>query len=344
MAKQPRALRTPEEIAQVPETEPVTVDLTPESSSVEAQAPEPVPPPPEPLAPPPPPEPEPEPVNPLQAQLDALRQSEDALKRQLADTRTRAETAEQNAQRLQTEATQNLNTAEQAQYDSILNAISAANAEGEAAEREIESARVSGDIAAERAAFRKLARAEGRLENLEQGKAALDARREELKTQPRPQPAPANGVDAMIDAMTALSGDERAWLKQHPDAINNPRTNARLQAAYWDAQDAGHVRGTPAYFQFLEEKLGYRQPAPQPQPEPEPQPEPPQRRMAPVSAPPSRDVPSPSTGRPSNNSRVTLTPEQREAARLSGIDEVTYARNLVRLREEKTRGNYMESR
>lgn len=346
MAKTPRALRTDEEIAAVPPEEAVTVDLTPASSAVEVIEEPPEPPPK--VAALPDPEPD-EPPNPLLQQLDALKASEEALKRQLADTRTRAETAEQNAQRAQTEAAQNLGAAEQAQYDSIVNAMNAANAEAESAEREIEAARNAGDMAAERAAFRKLARAEGRLENLEQGKAALDQRREEMKAQPRPQ---SNGhaqhsVDAVIDQMQGLSGDERTWLKQHPDAMTNPRLNAKLQSAYWDAQDAGHVRGTPAYFQFLEEKLGYRQAQSPPPPAPaqhddEPEP-PPQRRAPTVSAPVSRDVPSAATGRPASN-KVTLTPAEREAAAVSGISEIEYARQKQRLQDEKKRGNYMESR
>ena len=59
------------------------------------------------------------------------------------------------------------------------------------------------------------------------------------------------------------------------------------------------------------------------------------------SAPPSRDVPSASTGRP-QSSRIELTPEEREVARLSGIDELTYARNKRELERRKANGMYQE--
>jgi len=58
-----------------------------------------------------------------------------------------------------------------------------------------------------------------------------------------------------------------------------------------------------------------------------------------VSAPPSRESPS-WTGGQSTGRRITLTPAMREAARISGISEEQYAKGLLRLREEKERGNY----
>ena len=60
-----------------------------------------------------------------------------------------------------------------------------------------------------------------------------------------------------------------------------------------------------------------------------------------MSAPVSRDAPSLSTGRPTTT-RVELTAAQREAARISGVDDVTYARNLLRLNSLKQQGHYQE--
>jgi hypothetical protein len=64
----------------------------------------------------------------------------------------------------------------------------------------------------------------------------------------------------------------------------------------------------------------------------------PRRTIPPVSAPPSREAPTSNGAR--SNSRVTLSPQQREAARLSGVDEVTYAKGILRLQAEKEAGNY----
>ena len=64
----------------------------------------------------------------------------------------------------------------------------------------------------------------------------------------------------------------------------------------------------------------------------------PRRTIPPVSAPPSREVPTSNGAR--GSSRVTLSPQQKEAARIAGISIEDYARHLIRLNEEKASGNY----
>jgi len=64
-----------------------------------------------------------------------------------------------------------------------------------------------------------------------------------------------------------------------------------------------------------------------------------QRSM--VSAPVSREAPSWSGGKGTGrNTRITLSLQQKEHARVSGVTEEEYAKGLLRLREEKERGNY----
>jgi hypothetical protein len=62
-------------------------------------------------------------------------------------------------------------------------------------------------------------------------------------------------------------------------------------------------------------------------------------RKVPVSAPVSRAVPSAGGGRPASG-RVELSLEQREAARIAGVDEFTYARGVQRLAALKAQGLY----
>jgi phage I-like protein len=61
-----------------------------------------------------------------------------------------------------------------------------------------------------------------------------------------------------------------------------------------------------------------------------------------VSAPVSREVPSASGLR--SPGRVTLTAQQREAAKMSGVSEAEYARQLLRLRELQASGEYSDRR
>lgn len=342
-----RPLRKPEDIAAVPPDEPVMIDLTPEPPAHDEDPPRVDPTPSAPEPEPPARIEEPDATTTLRKQLEAAQQAEKlATQRAENEARARAE-AERRAQEQAQNATRFQGESEQAQYDAIVNALSATESDIEAAKRDVRAAGEAGDWGALAEAQARLGEAGGRRVQLADGKAAFESRREELKHAP---PERTNGhaaptIDAQVDAMPGLTIAEKDWLKQHPDALSDPEKNAYLGAAYWEATKAkGLARNTPQYFQFLEERLGYRQPEAPPNEDDEIDPSPPPARRIPtVSAPVSRDIPSAGTGRP-QNSQITLAPAEREAAAFSGISEVEYARQKVRLLEEKKRRNYVESR
>ena len=331
-----KPMRTAEEIAAVPETEPVLIELTTESSGVAPPGADPelkaasveIPadkssPAPEKVA---------EPESPLQKQLDALKAAEAEAQRQLAESRAR-EAAAINAANQRGEALyQAENAREQAQYDAVLNAIGAAQAEADKAQDDLAAAMAEQDFRKAAEAQRRLSIATTRQVQLEDGKAAFEARAE----QPRHEPLRAAPTVDPIDAMSHLSPKQKTWLKSHREVQSDNAQLARLGAAHWDALKEGHQQDSDGYFQVLEERLGYRQAVRAEAKEPEPQ-----RRSVPMSAPVSRDAPSLSTGRPTTT-RVELTAAQREAARISGVDDVTYARNLLRLNSLKQQGHYQE--
>ena len=64
-----------------------------------------------------------------------------------------------------------------------------------------------------------------------------------------------------------------------------------------------------------------------------------------VSAPVSRETASWTSGRPEDRpSRITLTVAQQEAAKIAGVSLAEYSAQLIRLREAKANGDYLESR
>jgi hypothetical protein len=81
--------------------------------------------------------------------------------------------------------------------------------------------------------------------------------------------------------------------------------------------------------------------APAPQSTLLPLPEPPS--VSHFSAPVSREVPT-STGQRPSSTRITLTKEEKDMARIAGVSEVEYAKQKGRLIEEKNSGNYGEHR
>lgn len=333
-----RVVKKPEDSAKIPDTEGVQVELPPTVDVADVKAAT------DDVDPFAPPEKTPRVEGPkkteerdpddsieaLKAQRDDLKKAHENALAHAADADRKRQEAQNQVQERDQQITEIRGTAQQAEYESIVNALVAAQAEAESAERDLENAATNADYKALAAAQRKLSRAESRAVQLEDAKAGFEARQERLKTEKRdPPPMTGDPVENHIDSLPGLMGTERQWLKAHRDVVSDARKNARLQAAYYDAQDEGLSRGTEAYFAFIEEKLGYRKPMKPQETEDD--------ESVGVAAPVSREAPSAGTGRPSNN-RITLTPEQRVHAKASGVDDITYAKGLLVMEQRKKDG------
>lgn len=339
MAK--RALRSKEEIAAVPVDQPVELDLSGiDDPIVVVEKDE---------EPPKKPEPRPkvtredlpaeepsERETSLQKQLDDLRKAETTRaaehERQLAEARQRAQESE-------AKSTEHQNAELEAQYDSVLNALAAAESDATSAEIALAQAAERGDYKAQAEAQRKLSRAEASLLNLEQGKGALEAKREAIKTAPAKKDTPGDPFEA---AIAALPDSAKTWLRGHREYMTDQQKNVEIQYFHNQVLREGHPAYSPAYFESLETKLGMRQAKTDDDDEPE------EPRSRTVSAPVSRDPPSPTTGRAAPQ-KVTLSAEEREIARSSmpnmepGEAERVYALNKLKLQQAKREGHYRDN-
>jgi hypothetical protein len=154
-------------------------------------------------------------------------------------------------------------------------------------------------------------------------------------------------------ANAARAANERrmSWLETTPGAKENAQA---LGPIHYEALDSGLIDTSPEYFAYLEQRL-----ADLPKPaaaaatrvtddmqrlaaqDRATQPPPRQRSYASiVSAPVSREVPSTGSGRRQNSSRVVLTPQEQEMARISGVSLETYAREKLRLAQMRADGTY----
>jgi hypothetical protein len=332
----PKAARTQEEINAIPQDKSVTISLEPEGTVILDQAADdeaqttvktkekvaPVE----------------DDASDLKKQLDDLRKANEEANRRVQEEVSARQAAEQRVREREQEVSRSKIRAEDAEYDAILNAIGAAESESEGAQRDIAMATEASDAKAVAEASRRLARAESRLSQLEDGKAAIERAKTaaiaKAKEQPEPQAQRATTVEQYIDQLPNLLPSQRDWLRLHPDALTDGRKNTRLQGAHVEAEDHGFRPGTQKYFNYLEERLGYKDENEDNVSEDDRD----EPRVT-VSAPPSRNATNPGNGRPSNT-RITLTPEQREIAKLSGIDELTYARQLQKLQALKSDGHY----
>jgi hypothetical protein len=190
---------------------------------------------------------------------------------------------------------------------------------------------------------------------------AAQQRAEELQRQPRT-------VEQHIDSL-ALSDHKKQFLKQHPSMATDPGEARAMSFRYHQALNAGIPDDTEEMNQAIlhgmqrerEHAVSTLVKAPPADPRPiDPTPAPaalaPRKSSLPMSAPPSRDVPSYSSGKPASSKKLTLSPEEVQIARSSIIDkpgmpkmsnaekEWTYLQNKLRYQQMLADGSYSEQR
>jgi hypothetical protein len=139
---------------------------------------------------------------------------------------------------------------------------------------------------------------------------------EPSSSEPRPEPQQQQPTIEQIIAGAAVPDAAKNWLRQHPDYVSDPVKNAKLIKMHNVAEYQAGSEFTPAYFERMEILLGLRQERPPPQansgngtqrPAPAVQ-----RQSAPISAPPSRKVPSMSGQYSPSQRDIVLSKEQQE--------------------------------
>lgn len=270
--------------------------------------------------------------NPLQKQLEALKKSEAVVKEQNARLQREREEAIRSARDREAEVAKFQKEASQSRGESISATIAAASAEIASALKDIKEAKDIADTAAESEAIARLTEAQGNLRDAKRGQAALEAEAKEAAEAPKNQTKTAPTTEQIIDG-SSLPDVAKQWLRAHPEFISDPRKNARIQALHnvVVGQDDKEAY-SPEYFEAMEERLGMKE-KPKKSVEDDEQDN---NGGSIVSAPVSREVPD-SSGKRSSDSQ-TLTVAQREAAKMSGITEVEYAKQLQRMKEMKANG------
>jgi hypothetical protein len=192
-----------------------------------------------------------------------------------------------------------------------------------------------------------------RAESLAQQQAANHPR---LAAEPQQQPP----ADRMEQAIAAMPERVKRWFRAHPEYLVEPEKAAHIQYCHHVAARETGEQFTDPYFDRMEQMLGWQQ---QPPAQPKPAPtqehkvnghapvsapaEPPrhsapvrqqqQRSGPPVSAPPTRDVPSFASGRPTTR-RAPLTETELQIAKNSGISPEEYQLQKEKMRQLQVAG------
>jgi len=317
-----RALKTDEEIKAIPIDQPVMIELPAPPTNAEAgaidrgavpaagasqdhQDPD---------------------VKSLQGQLEALQAAQkikDAENARLANEAREA----REAARLALEAQ---GTAEQQR---VTSGLSQAQSDMAAAKQAFKIASEAGDFAAAAEAQEKIGRSSALILHYEQVGAAAGERKP-AQQQATPQVAQSTDMIAAMNASPNLLPKEKEWFNAHPEALIDTRMNKRLEVAYDKAIEAGHIRGTPTYFEYIEQEMGYRKPAQQQQRQDEGDDSNQGDASVMAAAPVTRGSQSMSNGN-TRPDQVTLSTDERELCANMGISEVEYAKSKVRMQQDK---------
>lgn len=166
-----------------------------------------------------------------------------------------------------------------------------------------------------------------RIQKLNDGYAALEER---LKNPVQPMQKTNDPVEAFAARLSPRSAN---WIRQHPQCVTDQRLNMKMIGFHNVAVAEGYEPDSDDYFEFIEQKLGIRQPVKEKAEE--------EQVLSAAAAPKAKRAsppPAPSSSVSSGSSRsskvIRLTDEQQEIARMSGLSNEEYARNLVNLRRE----------
>lgn len=184
----------------------------------------------------------------------------DALQAQLDAANRRAAEAEERARTRESELTTAKERVAQSDYDRVNGYLAAAKAKEDSIKRAIRSASEMGehdklaDLQAELAtvAARKLQYEDAKIDlehKQSRAKEERDTRPVRTETQ-----QPHDEFEARI---SGLSTKSQTWLRQHPECVTNPRMNAKLMSAHWEALGDGIVADSREYFERLEERMGF---------------------------------------------------------------------------------------
>lgn len=180
----------------------------------------------------------------LEARDAANQQAKDAAERRAADSAQDAARARQEADAARTAVTAS-------NLDTITTALNAATAEIDAAERDYKIAAESGDATAMAASTRRMAKAEALILRYDEAKSDIEARKA-APTPERRTSAP-DPVEAYVQGRTEPTA---RWLREHREFVTDPRKNAKLTSAHWDAVGEGIALDTPEYFSHVEQFIG----------------------------------------------------------------------------------------
>lgn len=187
----------------------------------------------------------------------------EALKSQLARERQARIDAQNHSQQLDTRRRQAESQSVSGQLTLLEQSISATTNERTSLKNEYTAALQAGEFDKASDINDKMIEAATRISNMVAGRDQLKQRVEQeranggrVEQQPQRR-VNADPVEAFIE-QSGVSNRSADWLRDHPECVTDPRKQRQTARAHEDAVYEGIQPDTKAYFDFIEEKMGYR--------------------------------------------------------------------------------------
>ena len=237
--------------------------------------------------------------------------------------------AENRAQQAQQTATKAAAEVQDSNLQLITGAIDKLKRESDYLKSNFKEAMTSGDYDAAAQIQETMSLNAAKLLQLQNGKASLEERLA------NPQPAAPQSNDPVERVASTLSPRSAAWIRAHPQCITDQRMYQKMVGAHNIAMADGYIVDSDAYFDAIEQQLGFRKASPAQVDDGEDialsaAAAPVQKRNAPAAAPTTRTA----SGTPSKSQVVRLSSEMREMASMMGMSPEDYAKNMVALKRE----------
>jgi hypothetical protein len=238
----------------------------------------------------------------------------------------RAHEASQKAQRANSET-------KDANYQLVVNAIETVKGRSDALKKSYADAMNVGDFEKAASIQEVLAVNANQLAELKRGEKKMKEQMEAAEKQEEVRPVEPPKGEIVDQLAAAVSPRSAAWLKSNRDNIKTERDARKMFRAHEDAIDDGIEPDTDDYFSFIEQRMGLRTKEPVQEESP----------MSQASAPAPKKAPSPPSAPVSRGGQrpnvVRLTRDQVEMAKMMGMTEAEYAKNMVALQREGKIGN-----
>lgn len=181
--------------------------------------------------------------------IEAVRAQVRDFEEKLNTEREEKEAARRRAEAAERETAQIKTRVVDTEIDAVANALTVSEMELESAKRDLKKAMEDGDFDGVVSANTKLAEKTLEITRLREGKDALEQRSKQ------PDRSESDPVETYLSRFTPRSQD---YLRKHKDAITDPKKNKLLIAAHYEAEANGYTADTDDYFDFIDQRMGYK--------------------------------------------------------------------------------------